>query len=177
MSNLGESCKSSIDTPPSSAPSSSTYALYAMEFLPAAYRAVHNVADTRVSSPPPQGRSPDHRAFERMHASGQWHLDLAREKAMGLVAADWSTSASDIGGGRQKQIAHGRPLFDARWATSPMGRSRADGRTIFDPRGVVRGMDAEAWAIEMKEETAAAKDSAELYKIENNQGLKNLDHA
>ena len=145
-----------------------------MEFLPAAYRAVHEVPETRVVSPP---RARDTRAFERMHDSGQWHFDLKREKEMGLFPADWSQSSADIGGGVRKQTPNGRPIFDARWHASPMGRSRGQNGAMFDPRGVVSTMDALAMATDMKDETAAAAMSAETYKIENNQGLKNLDHA
>ena len=71
-------------------------------------------------------------------------------------------------------------MFDARFIHSPMGRVRSGkGGTgpggMFDPRGIVFGSDATLAAIDMADETAAAAVSGELNKIENNQGLKNLD--
>jgi hypothetical protein len=152
-----------------------------MEFLPAAYRAVQpgqNPMEPTATAPsrkegirsPPPSRT---HHFEDLHFSRKWRMDLKAETAHGLFPAEWSTSSQ-----MRDPRPNGRSIFDARFTHSPMGRLRSTGGgKMWDPRGVVSGADPMLAAEEMKDETAAAKRSAEIYKIENNQGLRNLDAA
>ena len=105
--------------------------------------------------------------------SDKWRLDMKAEIDHGFAPADWSVSSK-----MNDPRPGGRHLFDARFVHSPMARLRSTkGQAIWDPRGIVSGADPMAAAEDMKDETAAAKISAEANKIENNQGLRNLDHA
>ena len=145
-----------------------------MEFveLPAAYRAVQ--PGYRAGQTTLNGRRQDYdpsftKHYETLHYAEKWNMDMNVEEKLGLVPATWSTTNA-----MADPRPNGRSIFDARHVHSPAARTKAHGghSSPWDPRGVVYGGDAMFAAADMADETLAAAASAELNKIENNQGAR-----
>ena len=140
-----------------------------MQFLSASYQknlpASALAAFGRSTESPPRTGGPRH--FEDLHYSPMWRLDMKGETALGVAPAEWSLSSQ-----MNDPRPNGRCIFDARFIESPVGRSRAHGDgKVWDPRGVVFGGDALAFAEEMRDETAAAKASADDNRIVDSRKL------
>jgi len=101
-----------------------------MEFLNIAQRA--NLPPSAFGEDMPTSPPSRTHHFETLHYSKDWNMDLKTETDLGLAPAPWSTSNS-MSDGRP----NGRPIFDARWKESPMGRARGNKGMVSDPRGLV----------------------------------------
>lgn len=75
--------------------------------------------------------------FEQPHFADRWRLDLRDETRLGIVPAEWSTSSQ-----MNDPRPNGVSIFDARFASSPMGRARAGRSLVWDPRGTANAGQA-----------------------------------
>ena len=155
LSPLARRCKQAQRGPPGD-----------MSDMPAAYRAVQ--ADYIASQPSPTKSNTKH--FETLHYSNKWRLGLEDEANLGLAPSNWSVSSA-----MNDPRPFGRPIFDARFQHSPVGRARGHNGEISDPRGIVSPMgmmkgkgavsyDAQAFAEDMADETALAAKSAKMFE-------------
>lgn len=148
-----------------------------MEFMPAAYRQVHEKKG-RPTHSPPQSKT---KHYETRHYSEKWRLDMAQEQELGLMPNDWSVSSK-----MDDARPNGQSMFDARFVRSPMGRARGGHSMVQDARGIeaVKGqlkkaenMDSAYFAADMADETEAAEKSAMANKFGNNTNLSSFDDA
>jgi len=120
------------------------------------------------------------RHFEDRHMSPDWHLGMDKEIGLGLAPAHWSVSSA-----MDDQRPNGQALFDARFHQSAMGRARGGHSMVWSGAGVANSgplkaaenWDSNAFATEMKEETAAGADSASKNQFGNNTNLSSFSGA
>lgn len=99
---------------------------------------------------------------------------MKSEVDLGLVPANWSTSSQ-----MNDPRPNGRSMFDARFIESPMGRARGGRSMVWDSRGTAnagktqkaQNWDADVYALEMSDETAAAELSTEKNRFGNNTNM------
>jgi len=121
-------------------------------------------------------RQPEH--FENRH-QGEWTLAMQQEQQLGLAPPDWSVSSA-----MADTRPNGRAMFDARFYGQAMGRARGGYSMVGDARGMeftagkltaAESVDANDFAFDMADETAAGAASAEKNAMGNNTNLDSFD--
>lgn len=172
-----------------------------MEFLPAVYRAVqpeHKAGETTLNGTRKNPSPSRTKHYETLHFSPTWHLSMGTEERLGVVPANWSTTNAmndprpngrSVFDARFTQSPLGRmrasgftEMYDPREVhyirlSLVTFSERALELKVCLPYvlvwfQVVFGGDPLMAAAEMADETLAAASSAEIHKIENNQGAR-----